>query len=215
MGRPPIGKTAMTGAERVQRYRLRHASDTPATKPTKADDIKDREIASLQARIAELEAVRSSAPELSASSLPTTARDKLEAALRQHKRKLNAEFELRVQQEVRKRLDDEILPRYSRRYAEYEKGINSHRGYIARDEYITIWRCLHPDSRNSATDEMLARAFDIFSDLKRVLVKQDERKPLQGRPLPRTFEELEAARRKVQEERRAKRATSKASVKPR
>jgi hypothetical protein len=32
MGRPPIGKVAMTGAERVRRYRRKHAADKPVTK---------------------------------------------------------------------------------------------------------------------------------------------------------------------------------------
>jgi hypothetical protein len=33
MGRPPIGKVAMSGAERVRLYRLRHGADRPVTKP--------------------------------------------------------------------------------------------------------------------------------------------------------------------------------------
>jgi hypothetical protein len=33
MGRPPIGKRAMSGAERVRRYRLKHGTDRPVTKP--------------------------------------------------------------------------------------------------------------------------------------------------------------------------------------
>jgi hypothetical protein len=35
MGRPPIGKRAMTGAERVRRYRLKHGTDKPAKSVTK------------------------------------------------------------------------------------------------------------------------------------------------------------------------------------
>jgi hypothetical protein len=46
MGRPPIGKVAMTSAERVARYRAKHG----ITKPSAAGD------ARLQARIAELQA---------------------------------------------------------------------------------------------------------------------------------------------------------------
>src|SRR5262245_24511677 len=70
MGRPPIGKVAMTAAERVQRYRIKHAVGKPVTKRNEIDDsakdraiaglkacndAKDREIADLKARIAELE----------------------------------------------------------------------------------------------------------------------------------------------------------------
>lgn len=68
MGRPPIGKVAMTAAERVARYRLRHGTvtkqnetkhdaaaapvvDAKATEPLKA------RIKELEARIKELEAV--------------------------------------------------------------------------------------------------------------------------------------------------------------
>ena len=32
MSRPPIGETAMTGAERVRRYRLKHGAGKPVTK---------------------------------------------------------------------------------------------------------------------------------------------------------------------------------------
>ena len=53
VGRPPIGKRAMTGAERVRRYRLLHATDKPVTKPA-ATVTKQASTAAL-ARITELE----------------------------------------------------------------------------------------------------------------------------------------------------------------
>jgi hypothetical protein len=60
MGRPPIGKHAMSGAERQRRYleKLLGGKSTVSsvTKQTKADEAKDREIAALRARIAKLEA---------------------------------------------------------------------------------------------------------------------------------------------------------------
>ena len=34
LGRPPIGKVPMTGAERVRLYRLKHAAAKPVPKPT-------------------------------------------------------------------------------------------------------------------------------------------------------------------------------------
>ena len=55
MGRPPIGKVAMTHAERTRRWRLRHG--TPVTKQTSPDHATlVRELAQAKARIAELEA---------------------------------------------------------------------------------------------------------------------------------------------------------------
>jgi hypothetical protein len=69
MGRPPIGKTAMTGAERVQRHRLMKRAElraalSSAPKPKEPaatkllpapDAAKDQEIAKLKARVRELE----------------------------------------------------------------------------------------------------------------------------------------------------------------
>ncbi len=63
MGRPPIGKTAMTGAERVRRYRLKHAADQPVTKQTSSvtkpaspdNAALVKEVAQAKARNAELE----------------------------------------------------------------------------------------------------------------------------------------------------------------
>jgi hypothetical protein len=61
MGRPPIGKTAMTGAERVRRYRRKHGTDkpvtkraVPVTKPTGPDHAAlVRELAQLKAELAQ------------------------------------------------------------------------------------------------------------------------------------------------------------------
>jgi hypothetical protein len=70
MGRPPIGKVAMTGAERVRRYRHKHGTDKlvtkpapPVTKPTGPDHdalVQElaqakQELAAAKARIVELE----------------------------------------------------------------------------------------------------------------------------------------------------------------
>jgi uncharacterized coiled-coil protein SlyX len=54
MGRPPDGERAMTGSERVTRWRLKHPTDKPATKrATKRDRGSAAEVAELLARIAE------------------------------------------------------------------------------------------------------------------------------------------------------------------
>jgi hypothetical protein len=63
MGRPSIGKVAMTGAERTRLYRLKHSAAKPVTKPvtTLGTDAAalEQELAQAKARIAELEAERS------------------------------------------------------------------------------------------------------------------------------------------------------------
>ena len=66
MGRPPIGKTAMTAAERMRRHRLKHTAAKPAAKPsadTAATTIAAlrKELATAMVRIAELEKVGAAA----------------------------------------------------------------------------------------------------------------------------------------------------------
>jgi cell division protein FtsB len=56
MGRPPIGKVAMTGAERVHRYRAKHRKEKPRNE-ARIVQLETR-VARLEARIAELEAER-------------------------------------------------------------------------------------------------------------------------------------------------------------
>ena len=57
MGRPPIGKVAMTSAERVRRHRAKQWADGAVTKPVTKQDASDAGVvASLEARILELEA---------------------------------------------------------------------------------------------------------------------------------------------------------------
>ncbi len=76
MGRPPIGKTAMTDAERMRRYRLKHGTAKPVTKPvTKpagTDAALAQELAAAKARIAALELER----EQRANAAKAAPRDK-------------------------------------------------------------------------------------------------------------------------------------------
>jgi hypothetical protein len=64
----------------------------------------------------------------------------------------------------------------------YQEGIEVYRakGLITPSDYTTILSCLHPDSRNSVSDEKLAAAFRLFNDsrLQTLLVKK--------RPTPRS-----------------------------
>src|SRR5215472_11826857 len=54
MGRPPIGKVAMTSTERVHRFRAKHRADKPAAKSGSAAAAA-AEITALKRRIVELE----------------------------------------------------------------------------------------------------------------------------------------------------------------
>jgi orotate phosphoribosyltransferase-like protein len=142
------------------------------------------------------------------ASLSMTAQEKLEAAIRQHKRKLDFEFEARVLAECKSRMDAISLPHYAKELAELERSISSRKGIMDRATYRKILSCLHPDR---VSDPLLKKrfeeAFRLFTELeKRVL--DEKQSPTTFRKMPRTYEELMAMKRKVQEERRARRTHS-------
>jgi hypothetical protein len=145
MGRPPIGKTAMTAAEKQRRYRERKFGNKAAvTKPdgkqsfgnegvvTKRIAELEAEVARLTAanaelaRVRELEAEIASVPppglakQADAASLPKSYRERFEAMCRRQAR----EFEWRVKEaanvEGRKLLDEIFLPNLRKRLEEAE-----------------------------------------------------------------------------------------------
>jgi hypothetical protein len=74
MGRPPIGKVAMTGAERMRLYRRKHGTAKPVTKPAAPDHTAlvqelaqaKAELAAAKARITEL-SLKHAAPDRAAA----------------------------------------------------------------------------------------------------------------------------------------------------
>src|SRR5262245_37862620 len=118
MGRPPIGKVAMTGAERVRRYRLKHRPVTkPVTKSSMDGSAMQAENAALQDEVIELKTV------LQAWRTVVQSRES---------------------------------------------------GIMAHANFRLVRSCLHPDSRKSASEEKLAKAFRIFNRLEYVLCDEAE-----------------------------------------
>jgi ParB-like chromosome segregation protein Spo0J len=97
------------------------------------------------------------------NTLPGNMKDKAEAMRRQVRRELEVELEPRVQAEVQERLEVEIKF-MKRMQTESRRVLDSRKGIITRDDYDLIRSCLHPDSRESATNEKLAKAFRIFNE---------------------------------------------------
>ena len=187
MGRPPIGKTAMTGAERTRLYRLKHGTAKPVTKPvTKpagADHaalVKELERATarfreLQARCRDLEAriveAKASKGAIDPATFSMTAQQKMDAWKRQQMRAMAREFDQRVLVESRRLLDESLLPTYRERleYTErqikaIDKALDRRSPLISKAMYRIILACLHPDSRKGATEEMFTKAFVAFSN---------------------------------------------------
>jgi hypothetical protein len=146
-------------------------------------------------------------PPIDASTLSISSQQKLEAAIRQHKRKLELEFEARAQQRLQDALNDTVLPAYNETYAIYRDLCDTRKGLMTKATYNKIASCLHPDSRNSVTDEKLHDVFHIWRSLEIRLLDETQR-PTPTFAMPRTYEELMAAKRRVQEARRAKRNQS-------
>ena len=136
------------------------------------------------------------------SSAPLTAVKKIEAARRGIRRELEREFRTKTAEQWaqceanvaahKAKLDKDCAARKAEldRQAKvmnmmrdeerrvYKLGIEVARakGLITPDEYNVIRSCLHPDSRASATDAKLARAFRVFNDerIKVLLVREVE-----------------------------------------
>jgi hypothetical protein len=150
-------------------------------------------------------------PEIDRADLAMTAQQKLDAAIRQHKRKLDEEFEVRTREECKRWLNEISLPQYLKELTKLEQSISNRKGIMDRITYRKILSCLHPDRvQDPILKKRYEEAFRLFTELeKRVLDEKES--PTQFRKMPRTYEELMAMRAKVQAERRAKR-NSKSTV---
>jgi hypothetical protein len=205
MGRPPIGKVAMSATERWRRYRDRAANQTKPQTKLSTEDLsevvaaKDRKIAKLKANVAELKAVtdrlqarREEAkklPDVTPDMLSVTAQQKLDAAIRQHQRKLDMEHAARMRnlnEEVRQRVLQEgkehigRLQKMEEDIYEKEKWyrtlINNHKPPLTVDQYKLIGRCVHPDGELSVSPAVRHEAFILFKAKKEVLTGEPEKR---------------------------------------
>lgn len=159
-------------------------------------------------RILEVEQARrdgQSDPMIDPAALSLTAQQKLEAAIRQAKRKLEIEFEARVQAECKRRLDDVALPHYKKTLEQLERWISNRQGIMDRITYRKILSCLHPDRiADKALKPRYEEAFRLFTELEKRVLNEKE-SPTQFQKMPTTYEELMAQRAKVQADRKARR----------
>lgn len=147
--------------------------------------------------------------------LSMTAQEKLETAIRQAKRKIEAEFDVRLRSEIRKRLEETVLPSYNKTYSECQDIIRSRKGIITKADYRKIIFCLHPDRIANMKDESLSRrfrdAYDLFVKLEKRLLDEKE-SPSDLPALPRTYDELMRARQDVLNKRRAQKESNRSAV---
>lgn len=147
-------------------------------------------------------------PPIDAASLSLTAQQKFDAAIRQYKRKLDVEFETRVLQEIRKRTDEMILPAWKKQIADAKRLYAQRKGIMDKSTFNTIRRALHPDSRNSISDRVLAEAFDSFMRLEKHLLSEKDSPTEIGVGLPRDAADWDRMRAAATAARKAKRTGS-------
>lgn len=108
------------------------------------------------------------------SDLSLSAQHKFDAAIRQHQRKLDLEFQQRVLDEVRKRIDGMILPHWKQQIDQANQLYAKRKALMNKETFNTIRRALHPDSRQSISDDKLAAAFREFMTLEKYLLNEQD-----------------------------------------
>ena len=197
MGRPPIGKVAMTATERSHRFRAKQHAPQPATKgATKPQpDHRDDEIVRLKAHIAELESTPKSEtaakPAEHDAELVRKLEQERDEALKERDAGLTAYWKIRTYLELRSE------------------------GVFTRKEFNKLRSFFHPDkAQGEAEQKRHAEAFEIFSRCEKLLKKEPLPPPP---PLPSTLEGLMEGRLQVLKANRArgqKGAATRARKKP-
>jgi hypothetical protein len=172
MGRPPIGKIAMTGAERVRRHRERHGKPAPVTKPeppvTKSDGAgitrtRDRHQAfgtdgKLQAQIAALKS--------DIFKLKAMLQEEPDAAkLRKKVVEQNAEIA------SMRRAMKEIAKERDRYRLHVRPDMRQATRLLTRANFNIIIKALHSDRRQQVKPNELAEAERLFITLKPLFIE--------------------------------------------
>jgi hypothetical protein len=112
------------------------------------------------------------------STLSMSAQAKLESAIRQRMKELNAEFEIRVAAEVKerveRRIDEYWMPKHQKQLEDAERIIKGRRGLMPRADYVKILACLHPDRVDPTLKDRFSEAFNLFKLQEVVLVSEKE-----------------------------------------
>ena len=143
-------------------------------------------------------------PDIDRVLLSMTAQEKLDAAIRQAKKRLELEFSESVRREVMRDLNEVTLPHYLDKIVKLERLIYARRGVLDKITYNKIRWCLHSDHvQDPAMKRRYDEAFTIFNGLEKLLLDEKHSPTPFRKDLPKTYADLMAARNKVREERRA------------
>jgi hypothetical protein len=173
MGRPPIGKVAMTSTERVHRFRAKHRQDKPETK------LETKQSAALEAKIRELEAelarerqrhensdarVRKLEAELARERTRCKMLEEgLVAAPRPRESKPKVEKPPLPPDEQRERIIKGLRTQVRNLRAERDYIISTRIGVMTFKTQNAIAKVLHPDSREHASEADKDEAYKLFN----------------------------------------------------
>jgi predicted ArsR family transcriptional regulator len=148
---------------------------------------------------------REAEPTITPEMLSMSAQQKLDAAIRQYKKRLMAQFNKAVSDKVRQHYDEIVLPGIKKQIDQAKQLYARRTGLMDKATFNAIRRGLHPDSRNSISDGVLAVAFDKFMSLEKYLLDEKD-SPTSWPPLPSSLAEWDREKAKVKAERAARRA---------
>jgi hypothetical protein len=127
---------------------------------------------------------------LDPSILNASYRAKYDALVKRYERRFEQVFNNRVSEEVKRHINEYLMPLYKDRLEKAERVMTASRGKpFTNEEYRLLLSALHPES-----DELRrARAFQMIKDKEVVLRTEERGKPLTS-GLPTSVEELLARR---------------------
>jgi hypothetical protein len=114
-------------------------------------------------------------------ALPKTTKEKYDIAERAMRKRLEWEFEQRVQAEATRRFDTMMKPFFESKLELYESVVASRRGLFTKAQYNLIQACLHPDHVATLGEDWIRRHNEGFR-----LFRAAEIKLLDNRELPLT-----------------------------
>lgn len=115
-------------------------------------------------------------PEITPDMLSKSAQEKLARAMRQHQKNLDATFEKRVMEDIKRRVEKLVLPCFEEERKDHELQMQTRKGAFTQVEYNIILRCVHPDQ--SPSGEQKTEAFRLLHERRSVLLsdKDDPKK---------------------------------------
>jgi hypothetical protein len=132
-------------------------------------------------------------PTITLDTLSLTAQQKLEMAIRQHKRKLDADFRAMIMGEVDRRMNETVLPAWKDTIDYANAVAGRDKGILTAAQYKLVRSCLHPDRvQDSEMKRKFAEAFSIIEALEKFLCKPEKEPPAK---FPRTWQEAQSSAR--------------------